>query len=154
MGRPPVDLTKVSASTLYPEGRFRVRVVSTKEYPENEEYGPDGELPGKTTQKGNQAYAWMRCGFRFMEHPSNVAPDPKSGEPIDLAGRQIWKNYSYHPNFMSAMRQLYDAAGVSPDQDYEALHGNELDVTIKNKPSYEDAEVLESVVTATRVAVG
>jgi len=153
-GRPPVDLSKVSAETLYPEGRFRARIVSMDEYPKDTEKGENGELVGQFTDDGRQKYAWVRTGFRFMEHPNNVAPDPKTGEPTNLAGRQIWRSYFYYPDQMNRIRQLYDAAGVDPTQDYEPLLNNEVDITIKNKPRRDEPDVTESNVSSVRAATG
>ena len=155
VAKPKVDLTKVSPNELLPEGRFRARIGSIREYPEGEEVqiGDAGELIGQTWDDGRQKYAWIRVGYRFTEHPSNVAADPRTGEARNLAGRMIFANYDYGDG-LARMRGLFDAAGVSADAEFSALEQREVDVTIRNRGSRDDPELKKSIVQSVRVAVG
>lgn len=157
MGKLPFDLTKVSMSDLFPEGRFRARVVSVEQYPKNQDGTPkelnEDMTTGEMNEKGEPKYGWLRVGFRFVEHPSNYTVDPKTGKEMPLTGRQIYDNFSFHPLMQKKIRELYNNTGTPADQPTEALKDKEADIIIKNKPRKDDEEIVESRVSAVRVAV-
>lgn len=157
MAKLPFDLSKVSASDLFPQGRFRVRVVDAQLYPKNGDGSPvtlaeDCSIPGEFNENGDPKYGWLRVGFRFVEHPNNYTVDPKSGKEVTLVGRQIYDNFSFHPLMQRRVRELYNNTGTDPNEEVEQLLEKECDIQIKNKGRKDDPENVESRVSAVRVA--
>lgn len=150
----PIDLTKVSAADVFPDGRYRVRVIRAEVYPKDKELGSDAEVVGEVNEKGKQKYAFLGVSYRFVEHPSNYTTNPTTGEPMSLVGREIGEPISFHPEYRKHIRELYDNTGTDAGEDPKELLGKELDIYIKNKPSREDPSVKESSISSRRVANG
>lgn len=147
MAKAPYDMTKVSAQDLIPEGRFRARVAKTEQRPKEVELGPDGEIPGKFSDKGTQSYGGLSVDFVFTEHSSNYAPNEK-GDVVPLVGRHLFAFFGHSPNGPGRrlIAALYDNTGTPREAEYEALHGKEVDVVVKVQARYDDPETKESVV--------
>lgn len=154
MAKLPMDLTKVSAADLFPEGRFRVRIASAEVQPKDKQLGESGEIVGVFSDEGKQKYAALNVGYRFTEHANNVAVDPRSGEAKNLAGRMIFDRISFHPEYVRHVRELYDASGTEADGPTESLLGKEVDIIIKHRARRDDPDVKESRVDKVRIAVG
>lgn len=156
MGKPAIDLTKVSKTDLFPEGKHRAKIVEAENRPKDvTDFNPDGSIPGKTNDEGDPKYGFTHVGFVFTDHASNVDVDPQTGKAISIAGRHMWENFSWHPTQLRRLRELFENSGVPLDAsgiDPRPLVGNEVDVVIKNKARKDDPEQKESRVTAVRVA--
>ena len=150
----PLDLTKVSAADLYPEGTFRTRIISAVVRPEDKEIDPeDASVVGEFKDDGGKKYAILNIGLRYVEHPTNYTVDPTTGKEVTLVGRTRFEGISFHPSFVHNVRRLFDNAGVEPTEDEKALVDKEIDIVSKNKTRKDDG-TLESRVVATRIATG
>ena len=153
--RPTIDLTKVSKTDLFPEGRHRARIAEAENRPKDTEFGPGGEVPGKFNDEGDPKYGFTHVGFVFSDHPSNFDVDPQTGKDVSIAGRWLWENFSWHPTQLRRLRELFDNSGtaISPEGiDPKPLVAKEVDVVIKNRPRRDDPEQKESRVVGIRVA--
>lgn len=154
-----VDLSKVSKSDVYQEGKYRATIASVELRPEDHSGidFSDMSLPGQKTQKGKQAYARLHVGLIFAEHPGAITVDPISGETVNYAGKRIWDDWHYSPGAQRRMRELFDNTGT-PYVDAEGNHAPELlvgkavDIFIKNEPRQDDPETLDSRIQKVRVA--
>ena len=151
----PIDLSKVSAADVFPEGRFRVRVQRAEVWPKDKDLGQEGEIPGELNDEGKQRYGALNVGYKFTEHATNYVPDPKTGEPKPLAGRFISEMISFHPSFVRHVRELYDNTATDPKLPPVELVGKELDIVIKNKARRDDPEgPKESTISRRALPVG
>ena len=154
----PVNISKVSASDLYPEGTFRARIIRADVRPDpkksGKDVGSDFEIVGEFNDEGKQKYAVLNVGFRFTEHPSNYAPSPITGEVVPLVGRTLFEGFSFHPSFRHNVRRLFDNVGVKDSDDTDDLLERELDIVLKNEPSRNDPDQKETRVKRTAVAKG
>lgn len=154
-----IDLSKVSKTDLYQEGKYRATIVEQTLRPE--EHGTinfeDMSLPGQTTRKGKQAYARLHLGFVFNDHPSAVTIDPVTQQPVSYAGRRIWDDWSYSPAAGRRLRELFDNSGTpyvdeGGNHAPELLVGKTVDIVIKNQDRDDDPDQKESRISKVRVA--
>jgi len=84
----PIDMSTVSAADKYPEGRFRVRVLSAEVRPKDAEINDQCEVVGQVTEKGTQKYCGLSVGFRYIEHPSNYTVD-ENGKDLSMGSDAV-----------------------------------------------------------------
>jgi len=149
----PIDMSTVSAADKYPEGRFRVRVLSAEVRPKDAEINDQCEVVGQVTEKGTQKYCGLSVGFRYIEHPSNYTVD-ENGKDLSMVGRTRFQFFSMHPKMIKHVKRMFVAAGIEGSDEQE-LVGQEIDIVSEDQVDNREPDgPKESKVTRTMVAMG
>ncbi len=149
----PIDMSTVSAADKYPEGRFRVRILSAEVRPKDVKINDQCEVVGQTTEKGTQKYCGLSVGFRYVEHPSNYTVD-ENGKDLSMVGRTRFEYFSMHPKMIRNVKRLFIAASVETSDEQE-LVGQEIDIVSEDRADNRDPDgPKDSRVTRTMVAMG